>query len=71
MRWLWPVTRRWLPIGVPIDIEADSLSDVAQLHEIVIVDRIGFDLRFLSIHKNTVGGKRCFQRFHRLRCWCA
>ena len=58
-------------IAVPIDIEADRSADVAQHNIVIAVDVVRRQADFLPVYKDAVCGKRCFQRFHRLRCRCA
>ena len=54
-------------IAVPVDIEADLFANVPQLHIVVAVDVVRRQVDFLTVYKDAVGGKRRFQRFHRLR----
>ena len=44
---------------VPIDIEANFLANVPQLHIVVAVDDIGFHLRFFSIYDNAMVTALC------------
>ena len=43
------------------------LADVAQHDVVIAVDVVRRQADFLTVYKDAVGGKRCFQRFHRLR----
>ncbi len=54
-------------IAVPVNLESYRLADVAQHNIVVAVDVVRRQADFLSVYMNAVGGKRCFQRFHRLR----
>ena len=54
-------------IAVPADIEAERFADIAQHNVIVAVDVVRRQADFLTVYKDAVGGKRRFQRFHRLR----
>ena len=54
-------------VAVPVDVEADRSADVAQHNIVIAVDVVRRQADFLTVYKDAVGGKRCFQRFHRLR----
>ena len=54
-------------IAVPVNLESYRLADVAQHDVVIAVDVVRRQADFLTVYKDAVGGKRCFQRFHRLR----